>query len=255
MFGVSLAYAQSDSSNKNAQPPKTNGGAMQQGNKNIDPNQNQIQNQNQFQNQKPVIVGTVTDIDDETITVESNKKLDPNNKSNSETVTYTVDASDATFYEGSDEVDIDSVEEDDTIIIEGTISGTEVTATKIRIGELKSGNDFSVDGTGEPIVVGTVTDIDTDNETITIENNSDVTYTVDLSDATLSKDGETITISDISEDDVVLVQGEIDDDEITASSLTIQTKDNNGQGLENGNGQKTGFFKKIGSFFSDLFGF
>jgi len=247
LFSSTVIYATS-STNGNGGPQ--NGGGMMQGQSGPQQNgQGQPQNMN---NQKPMIMGTVTDIDDDTITIESIKMGGPKSEDSSdETVTYTVDASDTTVYEDQKEASLSDIDEGDKIMVEGTISGTKITATKIHIDDLK-GSAGITDGTGEPVVMGTVTDIGEDDETIEIENNGDTIYTVDLSDATILKDGEEIDISDIEEDDVVLVQGEADGSEITASTVTIQVNDNS---TKNQNTQKIGFFQRIGNFFSKLFGF
>jgi hypothetical protein len=268
LFGSSLlAYAQgNDNKGQNGTPPTKPQGEMMQNGQGGQQGGPQGQG-GQMGNQKPMIMGTVTDIDNDTITIES-KQFTPKDVKDTtttkteKTVTYTVDVSNATFYEDNETAELSDIEVGNKIMIEGTVSDTtKVTATKVHIGDFSGLKDETASGistgTGEPVVMGKVTDIDESDGKIEIANNNSVTYEIDLSDAKITKDGKTITISDISEDDVVLVQGTIDGNDVTASSLSVQSEKGNSQSNDdnNLNGQKTGFFHKIGNFFSKFFGF
>lgn len=242
VFGASLAYAETSTTGNNHRGP---GGMV--GNKSGSPTE-----------RVPMYMGTVKSISDSTITIES-KKFDPKNKDSTETVTYTVNASDATFYKNKETAKLSDITVGERISVEGTLSGTSITATKIDIGGLgpKGGtmNSGNVKGTGEPVVMGKIVSVDTDAKTITIKNNSDVTYTVDLSNAKLTKDGTAVDISSLATDNAVIVQGAVNNTTVTASSLIVDSHSNTNSQDSTVNGQKVGFFKKVGNFFSKLFGF
>ena len=156
----------------------------------------------------------------------------------------------------------------DTVVVQGTVSGTNVTATTIRDGVMMRtpgagmgmgrGNYASstspITGNGEPVVAGKVTSIN--GTTLAITNASNVSYTVDASNAKIVKGGTTgtATISNIAVGDQVVVQGTVSGSSVTATSVIDQV----GGGANappNGAPGAKGFFGSIGSFFSHLFGF
>ena len=168
-------------------------------------------------------------------------------------------------------------------MVEGTITGTSIKATSIYKGSMGMGNGAV---NGGPRVMGTITKID--GNTITVDsigfsknvpntdtNKSDTTkptsetktYTVDASGATIYKDGVESKISDIAVNNKIVVEGTITDTSIKATkiyegNMGVANGANRGQGNWNNangqnpntQGQKVGFFAKIGNFFKNLFG-
>ena len=91
------------------------------------------------------------------------------------------------------------------VMVQGTVSGSNVTATMIRDGVGMTGRGgFSfpgratstatnatppIQGNGEPVIGGSVTAIN--GSTLTVTNASNVTYTIDVSNAKIVKNGVT----------------------------------------------------------------
>jgi hypothetical protein len=196
----------------------------------------------------PGVVGTVTAISGSTITV-SSKGFGPN----ATATTYTVDASNATVQKDGSASSVANIAVGDTIMVQGTISGTTVTATKINDGKMGTdGADAMLpDGNGQPIIGGTVTAVS--GSTITITNKSNTAYTIDASSATVTKNGTTGSVSNVAVGDNILAQGTVNGTAVTAVSVTDQAKAQTGtSGTAN---PVRGFFGRIGNFFSHLFGF
>jgi len=97
---------------------------------------------------------------------------------------------------------------------------------------------------------------------ISITNESNVSYTIDASGATITKQGATSTISSVASGDRLLVQGSVNGTSVVASSIidqgaaaaTAQSGSNATQGQTVGS-QQGGFFGAVGGFFHRLFGF
>ena len=71
-------------------------------------------------NGQPIVGGAITAISGNTLTV--------TNKSN---VTYAVDATSANFLQGSATIAISGVKVGDTVVVQGTVNGTSVTASTV----------------------------------------------------------------------------------------------------------------------------
>lgn len=106
-----------------------------------------------FENRRPAVIGTITKIDGTTITIDSigfgknvvNNEATDTTEQKTETVTYTVDASKATFYEDGAESKIEELAIGEKIMVEGTVDGTKVTATKVHEGNMGQGNRANFD--------------------------------------------------------------------------------------------------------------
>ena len=120
-------------------------------------------------------------------------------------------------------------------MVQGTVSGTKVTATTIRDGVMpggmKSGTGTGagkgapqmpsgITGNGEPVVGGNITAIN--GSTLTITNKSNVTYTIDATNATIMKGNATSTLSNVAVGDSVVVQGTVNGTSVTASTVIDQ---------------------------------
>lgn len=226
---------------------------------------------------KPAAFGTVSAVNGTTLTItETNPK-------DSTTTTYTVDASNAKVMKFAAPVagttstpgtrptpatiSVSDIAVGDTVSIQGTVSGTNVTATSIMDGVMMGHGGMMQKGTagnmanfpqgnGQPIVGGTVSAIS--GNSITITNSSGTAYTIDATAAKImTKGNATSTISSVAVGDSVLVQGAVNGQSVTASSVM-----DNGQapatGTQGGAAAPqahTGFFGAIGGFFKHLFGF
>ena len=203
---------------------------------------------------RPAVVGQVAAVSGTTITVESREF--GRNASTTSPQTYTVDASNATIMKANATSSIASVAVGDTVMVQGTVNGTNITATKIFDGfvmGMRPGAGMphgtstpQTMGNGEPVIGGKVASIN--GTTITITNGGNATYTVDASAAKITKPGVTnASASNISVGDQVVVQGTVNGTSITATSVMDQTNAIRPQAK--------GFFGSIGSFFGRLFGF
>jgi hypothetical protein len=211
------------------------------------------------QMQRLMVVGTVSAINGSTLTVSGKQGF---NNPNTSLVNYTVNAANAKITKNNVAGTIASISVGDTVSIQGTISGANITATAIRDGaimpRLRSGVGVAVQGNGQPVVAGKVTAIN--GNTISITNSSNVTYTVDATSAKFIVSGVTTpTISNVAVGDNLIVQGTVNGNSVVASSVIDQKAkpSNNAGENENENSQKAqgGFFGGIVNFFKHLFGF
>ena len=237
------------------------------------------------------VVGTVSAVSGDTLTVTSKGMMRPEPMheasgtttlpptSASPAVVYTVNASNATVYKNNVTSTIASVATGDTVMVQGTVSGTNVTAAVVRDGVvgligregLPSGKGFTrgasstlpvppIKGNGEPVVGGNITAIS--GTTLTVTNASNVTYTVDASNATVVKGNVTSSIANVVNGDSVVVQGTVNGTSVTASSIIDQgAKEQNASSTNGGPSPAvhgsfvSGIFGAIGGFFSHVFGF
>lgn len=187
------------------------------------------------------------------------------------TTTYTVTTTSATTVtKNGASSTVSSIATGDMVMIQGTVSGTTITATSINDGKMGAGmgrpGGFggkmgtttashmpAITGNGQPIVGGAVTAVN--GNSITVTNKSNATYTVDVSSATVSKTGVTgATAESIVVGDNVIVQGTVNGTNITASSVTdsgTAPSSGNASGASHGGG----IFGFLGGMFSKMFGF
>lgn len=193
------------------------------------------------------IFGTVTAVNGTTITV-SSKNIDK--KADAQvTTTYTVNASGAIVDKDRAASTVSAIKVGDNVMIEGKIDGTSVIATRVHIGVLAKGGTPGTmpEGNGQPIIGGTVTAVS--GNTITITNKSNVTYTIDASNAKITKSGTAATVANVAVGDSIVAQGTINGNTVVAANIVDS-------GAMKANAQaKVGLFGKIGGFFARLFGF
>ena len=163
---------------------------------------------------KPAVAGTVTSVNGTTLTVTS--KGFGKNTSTAAATTYSVDASGATVMKANATSSVLAITVGDTVMVQGTVSGTNVTATKIFDGKfgmgMRPGGNMQhasstpqVVGNGEPVVAGKVASVN--GTTITVTNSGNSTYTIDVSTAKITKPGvSSVSASNISVGDQVIVQ-------------------------------------------------
>jgi riboflavin synthase alpha subunit len=174
---------------------------------------------------KPAAVGKVTAVDGNTITLDDTQS----------DTTYTVDATSATIMKelaasSTDPSDtkqaptapvtatVSDIAVGDTLMVQGTVSGTSIVATSINDGMPYGGRGGmrGAGGMGGQGVQGTVTAVN--GTTLTITGKNGTTYTVDGSSATTQK-VETISVSDVAVGDTVGINGTVSGDSVTATHI------------------------------------
>jgi hypothetical protein len=186
------------------------------------------------QPQKQGTMGTVTAVSGNTITMTSKGRVTKDSATATET-TYTVDTSSAKIEKDGTTSTISSIVVGDTIIVEGTTSGTSITATTIQVGMNGGKNDTNFD---KDSVFGTVTAVSGNTITMTSkakdQNGTETTYTVDASSAKVTENGKDSSVSEIKVGDTIVVKGTTSGTSIVATTI----QNNQGQGLETqGNGE------------------
>jgi hypothetical protein len=185
--------------------------------------------------QKPAAMGTVTAVNGDSITLTDKQSG----------TTYTVDATNATIKKMSASssaasvagtsstasaastsrtrptpttITVSDIVVGDTLMVQGTVSGTTVTATSIMDGQMMGGRGgFGGHGGGRgPGVQGTITAVN--GTTLTVTGKNGTTYTVDGSAATASK-METISVSQLEVGDTVGIEGTVTGDAVTAQNI------------------------------------
>ena len=237
-------------------------------------------NRGEFKNgMKPVVVGTVTAVNGNTITVTS-KQGGPKTREGSTavaptTVVYTVNATNAIVKKNNATSTVSSILVGDMVMVQGTVTGTNVVATTIRdnVAGPHNGDGRNSDGkdnenggprnssttpaflgNGQPIVAGKIVTISGNSLTVTTATN--LTYTVDATNAKVLKGQGAITISGLAVGDTVLVQGTVSGSSVTASNILDRTNVSPVEAPTNHeNKQGGGFFNGIGQFFMHMFGF
>ena len=214
---------------------------------------------------RPFIVGKVSAVSGNTITVVGNTGF---GKTVTATTTYTVDATNAKVTKANATSTVASIVVGDTVAVQGTITGTNVVATMIRDGVAggpgmgfgfgrndekgpgKMGTSTpAFTGNGQPIIAGKISAIS--SSTISIANSSNVTYTIDATNAKILLGNKVSDISTLKVGDTILAQGSVNGTSIVATTVIDQTKPAN----SGNNNPRPGFFGGIGQFFMHLFGF
>jgi len=174
------------------------------------------QSSNMWHGTPPAAFGTVTAVNGTTITLDDKKN----------STTYTVDATNATITKRtpptaqgakptSTTITASQVAVGDMISVQGTVSGTNITATTITDG-MGGGFGRGHGGGRGSGVMGTVTAVN--GSTITITGKNGTIYSVDASSANVTK-LETISVSDVQVGDSIGVQGTVSGDSVTAKSV------------------------------------
>ena len=173
----------------------------------------------------PAVVGTVSAVNGNSITISGRQGF--SNTATSAATIYTVDATNAKVTKNNTASTVSAIAVGDTVMVQGKVSGTSVTATNIRDGIANFGGK-GVNGTG---VAGTVASIS--GSTITISSKANTTYTVDASSAAVTKGGAASSVSAIAVGDEIMVQGTVTGTSVKATNI----RDGAGQPVIQGNGQ------------------
>ena len=161
---------------------------------------------------RPAVMGTVSAISGNSITVTDKQSG----------TSYTVDATNAKVMKaatGSAPTTsaVSDIAVGDTVMVQGTTSGTTVTATNIMDGQFPDrGGPGGPGGMGGG-VMGTVSAIN--GSTLTISTKDGGTYTVDASSATVKASGTTSSVSAIKVGDTVRVGGTVTTASMTAKNI------------------------------------
>ena len=207
---------------------------------------------------KPAVFGTVTAVSGNTITVSGKQGFGANVTA----TTFTVDATNAKIMKANVAGTISSIVVGDTIVAEGTLTGTNLVATTIRDGVMPMrggttprapGATPAFTGNGQPVVAGTVTSIS--GNTISITNKSNVTYTIDATNAKVTQGNTVVTVSSVVVGDNVVVQGTVNGNSVVATTVIDQHVSTTTTAGGTTKPASKGFFGGIGAFFSHLFGF
>ncbi len=215
---------------------------------------------------RPVVVGTVLTVSGTTLTVSGHEGF----ATTTPTTTYAIDAANARVIKNNAPNTLSSIVIGDTIVAQGTVSGTNVTATMIGDGAFPNGipnglgrfhgnqNASSslslIAGNGQPVVAGSV--VTTSGTTLSITNKSNVTYTIDASSAKIMRGSDTVSLSSVAVGDTVVVQGTVNGTSVIASTIIDQTAPANANISSGVQPQSPlGFFGRMGQFFLHLFGF
>jgi len=184
---------------------------------------------------KPGVMGTVSAVNGNSITVTSKKftKGATGTTPTATTVTYTVDATNATVTKSGAASTVSAIAVGDTIMVQGTVSGTSVTATAIRDGVMtRTPGTFGATGAHTKNgVMGTVSAISGNSITVTSKARPNrgssatatvatpVTYTVDASSATVTKSGTASSVSAVAVGDTIMVRGTVSGTNVTAKTI------------------------------------
>ena len=168
----------------------------------------------------PAAAGLVTAVNGDIITMTDTKSG----------TTYTVDATNATLTKRTKPttapvagaarptpttITVSQVAVGDMVSVQGTVSGTNIVATKVQDGIIGRGGFGGAKGRG-PGVMGTVTAVN--GSTVRVTGKDGKTYTIDASNSTVGK-FETINVSGISVGDTVGVQGTVNGTSLTAKNI------------------------------------
>ena len=148
--------------------------------------------------------GTVTSINGSTIVTTE--------ESNEGGAAYTVDANGATVTNKGATAQLSQVKVGDKIFVQGTVSGTNVAATSLSLGQGGGHAPIGQDGTMTAISGTTITMQEETNE-------GGTSYTVDASSATVTKDGATSALSALAVGDKIFVEGSVSGTNVTATSI------------------------------------
>lgn len=210
----------------------------------------------------PAVVGKVSAISGNLITVISKQGF--NKTDTSATKTFVVDAAPggnpAKLLRGNTAITLANIAVGDTIIVQGTVNGTNIAATMIRDGKVGNGNEsdnnqalLQIQGNGQPVIAGTVSAI---NGSVLTVANSSVTYTVEAANAKILQGKNTIAVSGVKVGDSVIVQGTVNGTSITASTIIDQKVSVNDNGTVKPNkGIMSRMMESMGNFFRRMFGF
>jgi hypothetical protein len=157
-------------------------------------------------------VGTVASISGDTITLTGRNNT-----------TYSVDATNAMVMKGSATSSVSAIATGDTLMVQGTVNGTSITATTIRDGFGPGMMGGLGRGSMIPGIFGAVASINGTTLTVTSKVGSKgataTIYTVNAANATVMKNGATTTLSSVIVGDNIFAAGTLNGTSITATTI------------------------------------
>ncbi len=200
------------------------------------------------------VFGTVSAMNGSTLTVSGRQGF----STTTPNTTFTVDATNAKVMKDRTVGTLANIAIGDTIMVSGTVTGTNIVATMIRDGNMPNPGtrpesaEPQIQGNGQPIVGGKISAIS--GNSITVVNVSNITYTVDITNAKITQGAKVATATNLTIGDPVVVQGTVNGTLITATSVIDQMKPTTDTPGASKPAQHR-FFGGIGGFFSHMFGF
>lgn len=177
---------------------------------------------------KPAVLGTVTGINGTTLTVTGHAfgiTGQAKDLAKAASTTFSVNAASATVFKNNATTTLASIALNDRVLVQGTINGTSVTAVTIHDGypgqgKIRKPEDVQppVKGTGQPVVAGTVSAVS--GSMVTITTSSNTTFSIDASNAKITKSGSASSVSAIAVGDYLVVQGSVNGSSVTAATIT-----------------------------------
>jgi hypothetical protein len=213
------------------------------------------------------VVGTISSVNGTTLVVAGKQGFI---KDSATDVSYTVDASHAVIKKDRATSTFSALIVGETVMVRGTVTGTNVVATDIDTGmKFKGGmggpgrgegagrdsmgsSTPIINGNGQPVIAGSISAVN--GSTLTVSTKSGLTYTVDVSNAKIVSGKDTVAISALTTGEQVIVQGAVNGTNVAASSV-IAEKNTHASATGDANKAPQGFFRGIGHFFAGLFGF
>lgn len=197
----------------------------------------------------PIVVGKVSVINGKILTVISQQET------NNTATTFTVDATNAKLLRGNTTIKLSDITVGDNVVVQGTLTGTNVVATLIRDGKVGNGNGsdnnqalLQIQGNGQPIIAGTISAI---NGSVLTVTNTNAVYSVDAANAKIVQGKNTISLSGVKTGDSVVVQGTVNGTSATASTIPVTASTI----IDSNATTHLGFFASIGQWFKHLFRF
>ena len=199
------------------------------------------------------IIGIITSINGNSINI--------NSTFGSTTKSYIVDATNAVIIKNNATSSIPALNVGDNIMVNGKITGTNITAKNIidgippmtrKIGDKNTPikkDKVLASGDGQPVIVGKVSSLN--GNTLTITNQNNQTYTIDATNAKILKNNTASSIGNIIINDQIIAQGTINGSNITATQIIDHSEK-----VDTAQNQTThtGVLNSIKSFFGKMFG-
>jgi hypothetical protein len=216
---------------------------------------------------RPGVMGTVSSISGSSLVI-SSKDAATQGNSTATATTFTVNAAAATVIKNGATTTLSGIAVGDTVMVEGTITGTTVVAKTIRDGAgmmMEKGgmmgkrNEASstmamMQGNGQPVVAGTIASIS--GNSVILSTKTNLSYTIDVTSAKVLKMGAASSVATLTTGDFVVVQGAINGTAVVATTVMDQGAAKQPPANGNSQGPKgAGFMGGIGNFFKHLFGF
>lgn len=162
----------------------------------------------------PGVFGKVTSVGSGTFTI-----TDRSSK------TFTVNVSSSTVYtkDGAQSASFSDVKLDDYVAARGTISGSTVTATRVRVETKDSTRDTPRGPRTRPTAVGKVTSVGTNSFTIKDRKGATLTVTVDNSTTYEERGVTSASIADVKVGDFAAVTGSETGTDVSATDVRVAT--------------------------------